>query len=99
VGFRPEYYDKFDKIPTERLHDRLQRMKINKDGYHDVCQLVEYLIKVRGEKPAVLHYDALIRVNADAENGSAAVVKGLLWEMKELGVGVDSGVYHGVLQV
>ena len=60
---------------------------------------MEHLIKVRGEKPALLHYDALIRANADAENGSVAVVRELLKEMKVEGVGADSGLYHGVLQV
>jgi hypothetical protein len=60
---------------------------------------VEYLITVRGEKPALIHYDSLIRANADAENGSAEVVKDLLTEMKQEGIGADSALYHGVLQV
>ena len=47
----------------------------------------------------MIHYDALIRANADAENGSAEVVEGLLKEMKEEGIGTDSGLYHAVLQV
>ncbi|RAL62362.1 hypothetical protein DID88_004928 [Monilinia fructigena] len=42
----------------------------------------DYLVKVRQEKPALVHYDALIAANADAENGSAEVVRTLLEEMK-----------------
>jgi hypothetical protein len=67
--------------------------------YKEVESLVEYLLKHRGEKPALIHYDALIRANADAEFGSAEIVRGLLKEMKKLGIGADSGLYHGVLQV
>lgn len=60
---------------------------------------MKYLICERGEKPALIHYDALIRANADAEFGSAEVVKDLLIEMKEERIAADSGLYHGVLQV
>ena len=64
-----------------------------------MIELVEYLITVRGEKLALIHYDSLIRANADAENGSAEAVRVLLKEMKEECVRPDSGLYHGVLQV
>jgi hypothetical protein len=74
-------------------------MRTEEGAYHRVAELVEYLITVRGEKPALIHYDSLIRANADAENGSVDVVKGLLVEMKQEGIGPDSGLYHGVLQV
>jgi len=36
---------------------------------------VELLIREKGEKPALIHYDALIRANVDAEFGSAEVVR------------------------
>jgi hypothetical protein len=73
-------------------------MRTEEGAYHRIAELVEYLVTFR-EKPALIHYDSLIRANADAENGSAAVVRDLLVEMKQEGIGPDSGLYHGVLQV
>jgi hypothetical protein len=67
--------------------------------YHDIVNLVQYLVTTRREKPSLIHYDALIRANSDAAYGSAEVVKGLLQEMKESGIAGDAGLYHGVLQV
>ena len=88
-----------DDIPIPRLHDRLRQMLTEEGQYRDIVKLVEYLVTTRGEQPALIHYDALIRANSDAEYGSAEVVRGLLQEMKESGIGCDSGLYHGVLQV
>lgn len=88
-----------EDVPIVHLHDRLRHLKTEEGAYHEIAELVDHLIKIRGEKPALLHYDALIRANADAENGSITVVRALLKEMKEEGVGADSGLYHGVLQV
>jgi hypothetical protein len=92
-------FSSFDDVPLTHLHERLRQIGSQEGAYHRIADLVEYLIKERGEKPALIHYDALIRANADAENGSAEVVERLLKEMKEEGVGADSGLYHGVLQV
>jgi hypothetical protein len=91
--------ERLNDIPTVHLHDRLRHMRTEEGAYHRVVELVEYLMTVRGEKSALIHYDSLIRANADAENGSAETVRTLLKEMKEEGVRADSGLYHGVLQV
>jgi hypothetical protein len=88
-----------DAVPTTRLHDRLRQMLTEEGRFYDIAKMVEYLVSKRGEKPALIHYNALIRANADAEYGSAAVVRALLAEMKESGIGADAGLYHGVLQV
>jgi pentatricopeptide repeat protein len=80
------------------LHERLRHVASLESGYERVVSLVEYLIIERGVKPALVHYDALIRVNASAEQGSAGVVEELLKEMKEEGINPDSGVYHAALQ-
>jgi hypothetical protein len=88
-----------DAVPTTRLHDRLRQMLTEEGRFHDIAKMVEYLVTTRGEKPALIHYNALIRANADAGYGSAGVVRGLLAEMKESGIGADAGLYHGVLQV
>jgi len=68
-------------------------------AYHKITQQVEHLIRERGEQPALIHYNALVRANADAEFGSAEVVRDLLVEMKQEGIVADSEFYHGVLQV
>lgn len=88
----------FDR-ETARLHSKLRVFRSEENAYHKVTELVEYLICGRGEKPALIHYESLIRANADAEHGSADVVKKLLAEMKQEGIAADSGLYHGVLQV
>jgi hypothetical protein len=88
-----------DDIPSPQLHDRLRQMVTEEGRYHDIVELVEYLVTTRGEKPSLLHYDALIRANSDAAYGSVEVVRGLLQEMKESRILGDAGLYHGVLQV
>jgi pentatricopeptide repeat protein len=72
---------------------------VKEGAFEDIINLVEWLITVGGEKPSLVYYEALIRANADAENGSVDAVKSLLKEMKEEGIGPDSQLYHAVLQV
>jgi hypothetical protein len=92
-------WKRLENIPTAHIHDSIRFYLTQEGKYKDIASLVHYLISSRGEKPARIHYDALIRANADAENGSAEVVGTLLKEMKELGIGTDAGLYHGALQV
>lgn len=88
-----------DDIPIARLHDQLRQMLTEEGRYHDIAKLVEYLVTTRGEKPSLIHYDALIRANSEAAYGSADVVRGLLQEIKDSGISTDVGLCHGVLQV
>ncbi|KAF7875248.1 hypothetical protein EAF04_002420 [Stromatinia cepivora] len=88
-----------EKLSNDGIHERLRELKTEEGAYAEVAKVVEYLVRVRHEKPALIHYDALIAANADAENGSVEVVRTLLEEMKGLGIGADSGLYHTVLQV
>lgn len=89
----------FDDHTIAHLHDKLRDLLSTQGAYCEIAELVHYLIYVRGEKPALIHYDALVRANADAEHGSVDVVQGLLEEMDNLGIRGDSGFYHGVLLV
>jgi pentatricopeptide repeat protein len=82
-----------------RHHDKLRSLRAKEGAFEDIISLVEWLITVAGEEPSLIHYEALIRANADAANGSVDVVKSLLKEMKEEGIGPDSQLYHAVLQV
>lgn len=88
-----------EQLSNDAIHQRLRELKTEEGAYAQVAEVVEYLVKTRQEKPALVHYDALIAANADAENGSVEVVRTLLEEMKGLGIGADSGLYHTVLQV
>ncbi|KAE9363568.1 hypothetical protein N431DRAFT_550372 [Stipitochalara longipes BDJ] len=90
---------KSDHLEVPVLHEKLRSLSMEQESYHKITELVEYLIRDRGEKPALIHYDALIRANSDAEFGSAQVVRDLLDEMKEDEIVADSGLYHGVLRV
>lgn len=86
-------------LSNDQIYERLSRLKVAEGAYTQVAEVVEYLVKVRQEKISLIHYDALIAANADAENGSVEVVRTLLEEMKGLGIGASSGLYHTVLQV
>ncbi|KFY44638.1 hypothetical protein V495_03342 [Pseudogymnoascus sp. VKM F-4514 (FW-929)] len=84
-------------LSIKELHDILRTVRDESGSYQKTIQLVQYLIKNRGERPNVRHFDALIRANADAERGSAEEVEGLLKEMDKQGIIGDSGLYHSVL--
>jgi pentatricopeptide repeat protein len=92
-------YRSLDDIPIAHLHARLRQTGVGVEEYQRIADLVEYLITERGDKLALIHYHALIRINADSEHGSAEVVETLLKDMKAEGIGADSGLYHAVLQV
>lgn len=91
-------HKKLDPLPLGYLHDQLRGLTSEPNAYYKIAELVEYLVTFR-EKPALIHYDALVRANADPQNGSAEVVRKLLKEMKDSQIGADSRLYHGVLQV
>lgn len=87
-------------LPITQIHERLRRAPHEQeDAYKKTAALVHHLIVERGEKPSLIHYNALISVNADAQLGSAAVVEELLAEMKEQKISADSILFHNVLQV
>jgi hypothetical protein len=94
-----QFYSSLKELPVTELHDLLRRIRTEEGAYRHISDLVSYLVKIRGEQPCLLYYDALVRANSDASDGSAKIVEGLMAEMKELGVLPDSGFYHSVLQV
>ncbi|KAH7313160.1 pentatricopeptide repeat protein-like protein [Rhexocercosporidium sp. MPI-PUGE-AT-0058] len=101
-GQRQKLMERFEEecegLSITQVHDLLRKKRTERRAYDKVATLVEYLIRVRGERPALIHYDSLIRVNADAMQGSAASVRMLLEDMKEFAIAPDSGLYHGALQ-
>ncbi|KAG4430687.1 hypothetical protein IFR05_013839 [Cadophora sp. M221] len=87
----------FGGMSIPQIHDLLRKRRAERKAYNKVADLVAYLVCVRGEKPALIYYDSLIRANADSM-GSATSVRTLLEDMKEFGIAPDSGLYHGALQ-
>lgn len=85
-------------MPIPQIHDLLRKVRAEPRSYERVVAIVEYLILGRGEKPALIHYDSLIRANASCTKGSAGSVRVLMEEMKAYGIIADSGLYHGALQ-
>ncbi|KAG9229762.1 pentatricopeptide repeat protein-like protein [Amylocarpus encephaloides] len=89
----------YDGVALTHLYEKLRMIKSEEGSYQSTLDLVEYLITQREEEPALIHYDALICANADAENGSVANLRCLLEEMKEEGIQGNSASYHAILQV
>ncbi|KAL2061906.1 hypothetical protein VTL71DRAFT_7284 [Oculimacula yallundae] len=91
-------HEEWSGLSIPQLHDVLRKKRMERRTYTEVAELVEYLINIRGEKPALIHYDSLIRVNADAMLGSAVSIRNLLKDMEQSAVAPDSGLFHGALQ-
>ena len=90
---------KYKGVSNAELYARLKDLCTGPNNYFKIARLVSYLIADRGEQPSLEHYDALIRANSDAEQGSVEVVRRLLHEMQKEGVQPTSTLYHGILQV
>lgn len=70
------------------------------DGKTYQCrQIVEYLVKSRGEKPSLQMYNALILSNQSHDEGTATRVMQLLEDLKQDGFEPDTGTCHAVLKV
>ena len=93
------HFQALDDVPIVNLHETLRALRTEEGSFKKVSELVMHLVKERGDKPGLLHYDALIRANADAKYGSAGVVADLLKDMEMDGISPDAGLYHSVLQV
>lgn len=91
--------DSLHYIPVEQLHDVLRHLRNEASALIRVKDLVRHLVKERNQKPCLLYYDSLIRVNADAAYGSAETVNQLLQDMARHGIVGDSSLFHSVLQV
>lgn len=95
-----EWMKTIRSLPTPDIYRELYRERhSSRPSYAKVARCVKYLVRVRGERPSSMLYEALIHVNALPAAGSAAVVRNLLTEMDELGVARTLGVYESVLLV
>ena len=85
-------------LSDARIHTVLQN-EVRCAYYDRVQEIVEILIRERGERPDKIHYHALISVQANLEHGSAAEVERLLQEMEEYRIELDAGICSAVLKV
>lgn len=82
----------------QRIYEDLRRSAVKGD-FLRVEQLVNEIIKIRGEKTDTRIYLALVLANTSAHNGSPAEVRRLLEKMKQDKMEPDSAIYHAVLKV
>ncbi len=83
---------------TAELHSLLRRYAA-RGHISRVNELVERLIRERHEQPNARLYEALILVNVNREEGSAARVAALQEELTEEGLMTDNGICHAALKV
>lgn len=88
-----------ESLSSAQLHDALREIRDKEGAFDDIAELVRYLRIERGEKPSLLHYEALLRTNVDAEHGEAGAVRRLLEEVREKGLVPDSELLHSALLV
>lgn len=82
---------------TPYLYTRLRALALG--GKTKQCrQIVEYLVRERGERPNVQLYNALITSNVHYMDGAAWRVSELLDEMVAQGLAIDVGTCHAVLK-
>jgi len=93
-------YDKLSAWTIGEINESLKSAPAGNENPFEITSFrVDYLISQRLEKPSLIHYNALVRINAYARLGSAAVVEELMEDMKEHGIQPNSEFYHNVLQV
>ena len=84
---------------TDRdAHEALRKASTS-GNYEMVHALLDLLLRERQEAPSSPSYLALILANTSPLYGSLTEVSKLLHEMEELGIVLDSAMYHAVLKV
>lgn len=95
----PEVPENLAGQSTADLESKLKELSTRAPTIHGTLQILQTLVRDRHVRPGVRHYRALILANADPERGSPEVLRGLLSEMENNGIPVDSGTLHAALQV
>lgn len=79
-------------------YQELRRSTLKGDYTH-IRDVVEILVKERGQKPNLRLYDALLLANTDSQKGSAGEVARIIDEIAMEGLIPDSTTYHAALRV
>lgn len=84
-------------LPTLELYERL-RSDAAAGRHEEVMKIIKILIKDRRERPNVRLYAAMLHSFVNPEVGTAGKVRKVLEEMAEVGVDLDAGGCHSVLE-
>lgn len=90
--------EKFESRSTAELYQDLSDAGPNLD-YHRTLNIVDVLVRDRGEKPSNQLYTALILANVSHEYGSAETVQQLLEQIEQDNVSPDSATFHAIIKV
>ncbi|KAL8726056.1 MAG: hypothetical protein Q9181_006191, partial [Wetmoreana brouardii] len=85
-------------LTKEVLYEELRKVGTTGD-YIRTREILTTLIKHRGERPNRRHYQALLLANTNAQHGSPAEVAGILQQMQDEGIALDSAAYHAIIKV
>lgn len=85
-------------LPTAELYERL-RSDAATGRHEEVFNIIKILIKDRRERPNIRLYAAMLHSFVSPEYGTAGKIRKMLEEMAELGVDLDAGACHAVLEV
>jgi hypothetical protein len=85
-------------LSTVQLYERL-RSDAAAGRDEDVMDIVKILIKDRRERPNVRLYAGILHSFVNPEHGTAGKIRKILEEMAEVGVDLDAGACHCVLEV
>lgn len=85
-------------LPTVELYERLRR-DAAAGRTDEVMNIVKILIKDRRERPNVRLYAGVLHSFVNPEDGTAGKIRKVLEEMAEMGIDLDAGACHAVLEV
>ena len=83
---------------TAELYERL-RAEAAKGNHEEVMNIVRILIKDRRERPNTRLYAGILHSFSSPMAGTAGKIRKVLEEMAEVGMDLDAGVCHCVLEV
>ncbi|OIW32090.1 hypothetical protein CONLIGDRAFT_570992 [Coniochaeta ligniaria NRRL 30616] len=89
--------DLLNRAPTPAIYEALRVMLTQPKRRPQLRALVKYLVDHRSQTPNAFLYEALIASNWEP-SGSAEEVLEILNEMRILGVGTTSSLYHAALR-
>lgn len=98
AGFKARRGQDSTELSDDQLYEELRRASSAGD-YPRIHTVLEIMIKERGVKPDRRHYQALLLANTSAQHGSPVEVAGIVEEMEEEGIGLDSAAYHAIIKV
>ncbi|KAI8623885.1 hypothetical protein F5Y19DRAFT_345466 [Xylariaceae sp. FL1651] len=94
-----EFSAMLNNIPTRTIFAALKELRNAEENYFSITNLVEYLVKERGERPNAALYESLIKANVSKQHGSSKVAAQLLKEVQSNNVPTTPEIYEALLEV